>query len=56
MSYPQIWNIEKETDRENEKVGDRLTKLNEKERDIELERAIKSKKDEFRRKDNVNIL
>ena len=56
MSYPQIWNIEKETDRENEKVGDRLAKLKEKESDIELERAIKSRGDEFRSKDNMNIL
>ena len=49
MSYPQIWNLEKETDRENEKVRDRLAKLNEKESDIELERAIKSKGDEFKK-------
>ena len=49
MSYPQIWNLGKETDRENEKVRDRLAKLNEKESDIELERAIKSKGDEFKK-------
>ena len=30
MSYPQIWNVEKEKDRENEKVGARLEKLKEK--------------------------
>ena len=30
MSSPQIWNTEKEKDREKEKVGDRPAKLNEK--------------------------
>ena len=56
MSYPQIWNIGKETDRENEKVGDRLAKLNDKESDIELDQAIKSKGDEFRSKDNLSLI
>ena len=41
MSRPQIWNIEKEKDREEEKVGDRPKKLNEKKSDRELEREIK---------------
>ena len=43
MSYLQIWNIEKERDREKEKVGDRPAKLNEKKGDRELEREIKTK-------------
>ena len=43
MSRPQIWNIEKEKDREKEKVGDRPAKLNEKKSDRELEREIKKK-------------
>ena len=30
MSCPQIWNIEQEKDREKEKVGGKLAKLNEK--------------------------
>ena len=38
MSCPQIWHIEKEKDREIEKVGDRPEKLNEKKSDRELER------------------
>ena len=49
MSCPQIWNIEKAKDRENEKVGDRLEKLNEKKSDKELEREIKKKKAKRRR-------
>ena len=53
---PQIWNIEKEKDRENEKVGDRVVKLNEKKSDKTLEREIKNKGDEFRWKDNMKIL
>ena len=44
MSCPQIWNIEKAKDREDEKAGDRLAKLNEKKSDKELEREIKKKK------------
>ena len=36
MSCPQIWHIEKEKDRENEKVGERPAKLNEKKSDREL--------------------
>ena len=43
MSYLQIWNIEKERDREKEKVGDRPAKLNEKMGDRELEREKKTK-------------
>ena len=44
MSRPQIWNIEKEKDREEEKVGDRPKKLNEKKSDRELEREIKKRR------------
>ena len=45
MLYPKIWNIEKEQDREKEKVGDRPAKLNEKngDRELEREREIKNK-------------
>ena len=44
MPCLQIWNIEKERDREKEKVGDRPEKLNEKtESDRELKREIKNK-------------
>ena len=32
MSCPRIWNMEKEKNREKEKVGDTLTKLNEEKR------------------------
>ena len=42
MSFPQIWNIEKEKDREEEKIGDRPADLNEKKSDGELEREIRS--------------
>ena len=45
MSCPQIWNIEKEKDRENEKVGDRLAKLDEEKSD--REREIKKTKPNF---------
>ena len=44
MPCLQIWNIEKERDREKEKVGDRPEKLNEKtESDRELKNEIKNK-------------
>ena len=57
MSYPHIRNIEKEKDRENEKLRDRLAKLNEKNGDLKLEQAIKKNKvDEFRRRGNIYIL
>ena len=39
--------IEKDKDREKEKVGDRPAKLNEKKTDRELEREIKNKGDIF---------
>jgi len=39
--------MEKEKDREKEKVGDRPAKLNEKKSDRELEREIKNKGDIF---------
>ena len=45
MSCPQIWNTEK--DREKEKVGDRPVKFNEKKSDRQLEREIKDKGDIF---------
>ena len=44
MSCPQIWNIEKEKDRENEKVGDRIEKLNKKKSNRELEQEIKKQR------------
>ena len=48
LSCAQNWNIEKEKDRDKEKVvGDRLEKLNEKQSDKELEREIKNKRGEF---------
>ena len=45
MSCPQIWNTERE--REKEKVGDKPAKLNEKKSDRQLEREIKDKGDIF---------
>ena len=45
MSCPQIWNTEK--DREKEKVGKRPAKLKEKKSDRQLEREIKDKGDSF---------
>ena len=56
MSCPQIWNLEKEKDKEQEKVGDRLAELNEKKSDRELEHKIKNKGDIFRWKNNMKIL
>ena len=47
MSCSQIWNIEKEKDREKEKVGGRPAKLNEKYGDRDLEREMKNKGDIF---------
>ena len=47
LSYPQIWNIEQEKDREKEKVGGRPAKLNEKRGDRDLEQEIKNKGDIF---------
>ena len=41
MSCPQIWNIEKEKDREKEKVGGRPAMLNGEKSDRELGREIK---------------
>ena len=43
MSFPQIWNTEKERDREKEKVGERPAKYS----DRLLERERKDKKDIF---------
>ena len=42
---PQIWNVKKEKERENEKVGDRLAELNEKKSDKELEARDKKTKE-----------
>ena len=47
MSCPQIWNIEREKDREKENVGDRPAKFNEKKSDRQLERERKDKGDIF---------
>ena len=47
MSCPKIWNVEKEKDREKEKVGDRPAKLNEKKSNRELQRELKNKGDNF---------
>ena len=47
LSCPQIWNIDKEKDREKEKVGVGPAKLNEKKGDRGLEREIKNKGDIF---------
>ena len=48
MSCPQIWNIEKEKDGEEKKVGDWLARLNEKKKsDRELKQEIKNKGDIF---------
>ena len=47
LSCPQIWNIEREKDREKEKVGDRPAKFNEKKSDRQLEREINDKGDIF---------
>ena len=47
MSCPQIWNTEKENEREKEKVGDRPAKLEEKKGNRQLEREIKDKGDFF---------
>ena len=58
MSCPQIWNIEKEKekDREKGKIGGRPAKLIEKEGDSDLEREIKNKGDIFCWKNNMKIL
>ena len=47
MSCLKIWNIEKEKDREKEKVGGRPAKLNEKKCDREAEREMKNKRENF---------
>ena len=47
MSCPQIWNIEREKDREKENVGDRPAKFNEKKSDRQLERERKDEGDIF---------
>ena len=47
MSCPQIWNIEKEKDREKEEVDDRPAKLNEKKSNREQEREMKKQRRHF---------
>ena len=47
LSCTQIWNIEKEKDKEKKKGGGRPAKLNEKKGDRDLEREIKNKGDIF---------
>ena len=47
MSCPQIWNIEQEKDREKDKLGGGLEKLNGKKGDGDIEREIESKGDIF---------
>ena len=47
MLGPQIWNIEQEKDREEEKMGGRPAKLNEKKGDRGLERERKNRGDIF---------
>ena len=42
-----FWNIEKEKDREKEKVGGRPAKLNEKKSHIEFEREIKKERGHY---------
>ena len=56
MSSPQIWSIEKEKDREKEKVSGSPAMLNGEKSDRELEREIKKKGDIFCWKNNTKIL
>ena len=58
MPCPQIWNIEKEKDREKEKVGGRSAILNGEKSDKELEQEIKKKNKGyiFCWKNNMKIL
>ena len=58
MSCPQIWNIEKEKekDREKGKIGGSPAKLIEKEGDRDPEREIKNKGDIFCWENNMKIL
>ena len=56
MSCPQIWNIEREKDREKENVGDRPAKFNEKKSDRRLEREIKDKGDIFSLEEHENFV
>ena len=58
MSCPQIWNIEQEKDREKEKVGGRLAKLNDKkgDRDPELKKRKNTKETFFCWKNNMKSL
>ena len=55
MSCPQIWNIEQEKDREKDKLGGRLEKLNEKKGDGDIERKVESKGDIFCWKNNMKV-
>ena len=56
ISCPQVWNIDKEKDKEKENIGDRPVKLNEKKTDRKPEREIKKKGDFFCWKNNIKIL
>ena len=47
MPCPKIWNIEKDKDREKEKVGSRPAKLIEKKGNRDLKQEIKNKADIF---------
>ena len=47
LSCPQIWNIEQEKVREKEKVGGRPAKVNEKQRDRDLDREMKNRRRHF---------
>ena len=53
MSCPQIWNIEKEKDREKEKVG---RQASEAQREKELERETKNKRRYFLLEEQQEIL
>ena len=55
MSCPQIWNIEQEKDREKDKLGGRLEKLNGKKGDGDIEPEIESKGDIFCWKNNMKV-
>ena len=56
LSCPQIWNAQKRSEREKEKVGDRPAKLNEKKSDRQLEGETKDKGDIFSLEEQHKIL
>ena len=55
MSCPQIWNIEKEKDREKEKVGGRPAMLNGEKSDRELGREIKKNKKQKKQRETFFV-